>query len=98
MLDRATHCRRRAGAPMKNLAHSASFHSNEKSAPSKPGTKHRPMGSSGGSTILDCLRSQKSAIAEKRSKRGRWLTHPDIGRACRALLAAGYIESQTLPG
>src|SRR3954454_22743264 len=40
MLDRATHCRRRAGAPMKNLAHSASFHSNEKSAPSNPGTKH----------------------------------------------------------
>src|SRR3954471_1823045 len=39
MLDRSTHCRRRAGAPMKNLAHSASFHSNEKSAPSKPGTK-----------------------------------------------------------
>src|SRR3954447_22002958 len=29
MLDRATHCRRRAGAPMQNLAHSASFHSNE---------------------------------------------------------------------
>src|SRR5918912_4546599 len=39
MLDRATHCRRRAGAPMQNLAHSASFHSNEKSAPSKHGTK-----------------------------------------------------------
>src|SRR4051812_8666120 len=38
MLDRATH-RRRAGAPMKNLAHSASLHSAEKSAPSKPGTK-----------------------------------------------------------
>src|SRR5215211_2257417 len=38
MLDRATHCRRRAGASMENLAHSASFHSNEKSAPSKPGT------------------------------------------------------------
>src|SRR3954471_6365947 len=39
MLDRATHRRRRAGAPMQNLAHSASFHSREKSAPSKPGTK-----------------------------------------------------------
>src|SRR4051812_40126799 len=37
--DRSTHRRRRAGAPMKNLAHSASFHSNEKRAPSKPGTK-----------------------------------------------------------
>jgi hypothetical protein len=40
MLYRSTHCRRRAGAPMKNLAHSASFHSGEKSAPSNPGTKH----------------------------------------------------------
>src|SRR5215213_9280840 len=39
MLDRSTHCRRRAGAPMQNLAHSASFHSREKGAPSKPGTK-----------------------------------------------------------
>jgi len=40
LLDRSTHRRRRAGAPMKNLAHSASFQSDEKSAPSKPGTKH----------------------------------------------------------
>src|SRR5690242_3633966 len=39
MLDCSTHRRRRAGAPMQNLAHSASFHSDEKSAPSKPGTK-----------------------------------------------------------
>ncbi len=31
-------CRR--GAAVKNLAHSASFHSCEKIAPSKPGTKH----------------------------------------------------------
>src|SRR5215212_3514608 len=40
MLDRATHRRCRAGAPMKNLAHSASLHSGEKNAPSNPGTKH----------------------------------------------------------
>src|SRR3954468_12697495 len=40
MLDRSTHRRRRAGAPMQNLAHSASLQSDEKSAPSKPGTKH----------------------------------------------------------
>src|SRR5215210_7590131 len=39
MLDRATHRRCRAGAPMKNLAHSASLHSGEKSAPSNSGTK-----------------------------------------------------------
>src|SRR3954463_5878189 len=40
LLDRSTHCRRRAGAPMQNLAHSASFHSKEKSAPSNPVTKY----------------------------------------------------------
>src|SRR3954452_7688729 len=40
MLDRATDRRCRAGAPMQNLAHSASLHSGEKSAPSNPGTKH----------------------------------------------------------
>src|SRR3712207_4372182 len=43
MLYRSTDRRRRAGAPMENLAHSASFHSNEKSAPSKPGTKQLGM-------------------------------------------------------
>ena len=40
MLYRSTDCRRRCGAAMVNLAHSASFHSREKTAPSKPGTKH----------------------------------------------------------
>src|SRR5215217_6064928 len=52
MLDRSTHCRRRAGAPMQNLAHSASFHSNEKSAPSKPGTKQLGRQTSGPPTRL----------------------------------------------
>src|SRR5690349_23516797 len=49
MLDRSTHCRRRAGAPMQTLAHSASFHYNEKSAPPKPGTKHLAVASFGSS-------------------------------------------------
>jgi hypothetical protein len=39
MLYRSTDRRCRAGAPMENLAHSASFHSGEKSAPLKPGIK-----------------------------------------------------------
>ena len=39
MLYRSTDRLCRCGAPMQNLAHSASFHSREKSAPSKPGTK-----------------------------------------------------------
>jgi transposase len=36
----STDCRSRCGAPMVNLAHSASFHSLEKIAPSKSGIKH----------------------------------------------------------
>ena len=39
MLYRSTDCLCRRGAPMKNLAHSASFESLDKVAPSKPGTK-----------------------------------------------------------
>ena len=40
MLDRSTDCRSRCGAAVKNLAHNASFHSPEKTAPLKPGIKH----------------------------------------------------------
>lgn len=40
MLYRSTDCLCRRGAPMKNLAHSASFDSEDKDAPSKPGIKH----------------------------------------------------------
>ncbi len=40
MLYRSTDCRRRCGAAVENLAHSASFHSREKIAPSNPGIKH----------------------------------------------------------
>src|SRR6202051_3230170 len=40
MLYRSTDRRGRRGAAMKNLAHSASRHAGEKSAPSKPGIKH----------------------------------------------------------
>ena len=39
MLDRSTDCRCRRGAAVQNLAHSASFHSREKTAPSNPGIK-----------------------------------------------------------
>jgi hypothetical protein len=44
MLYRSTDCLCRRGAPMKNLAHSASFESFDKDAPSKPGTKHLGTG------------------------------------------------------
>src|SRR6202044_7768 len=40
MLYRSTDCLCRRGAPMKNLAHSASFESFDKDAPSNPGIKH----------------------------------------------------------
>src|ERR1041384_5072306 len=40
MLYRSTHRLCRAGAPVENLAHSASFHSRDKNALSNPGTKH----------------------------------------------------------
>lgn len=40
MLDRSTVRLRRRGAAVKNLAHSASLHSNVKNAPSNPGIKH----------------------------------------------------------
>ena len=40
MLYRSTDRLRRCGAPVQNLAHSASFHSRDKTAPSNPGIKH----------------------------------------------------------
>lgn len=40
MLHRSTDHRCRYGAHVVNLVHSASFHSRENNAPSKPGTKH----------------------------------------------------------
>ena len=43
MLYRSTDRLCRRGAPMENLAHSASFDSELKGAPSKPGIKHRGL-------------------------------------------------------
>jgi hypothetical protein len=40
MVYRSTDRLCRRGAAVKNLAHSASFHSRDKIAPSKPGIKH----------------------------------------------------------
>jgi hypothetical protein len=44
MLYRSTDRLCHRGARMQNLAHSASFHSREKTAPSKPGIKHQEHG------------------------------------------------------
>jgi hypothetical protein len=46
MVYRSTDCRRRCGAAVENLAHSASFHSWENNAPSKRGIKHLVVGRS----------------------------------------------------
>ena len=43
----------RLGAPMKNLAHSASFDSEDEDAPSKPGIKH--LGGQFGSDALSMI-------------------------------------------
>lgn len=57
-LYRSTDRLSRCGAPMKNLAHSASFHAGEKIAPSNPGIKH-----------LENWIRRKSASAVHESKR-----------------------------
>jgi hypothetical protein len=44
MLYRSTDRRCRAGAPVKNLSHSASFHPLEKYAPPNAGTEHLVSG------------------------------------------------------
>src|SRR5918995_564708 len=51
MLYRSTDPRCRRGAPMVNLAHSASRHSCEKSAPPNPGIKHPLEGLTGRSSL-----------------------------------------------
>ena len=40
MLYRSTDCLCRCGAPVQNLAHSASLHAGDNNAPSKSGIKH----------------------------------------------------------
>src|SRR4051812_20223496 len=57
MLYRSTDRLCRAGAPMKNLAHSASFHSGEKNAPSNPRTRHLASRTLGGKAMRAALNS-----------------------------------------
>jgi hypothetical protein len=62
MLYRSTDRLCRCGAPMKNLAHSASFESLDKNAPANAGTKHL------GSGLIDHSQNMTTAamqIAEK---------------------------------
>src|SRR3954463_8066377 len=77
MLYRSTDRLRRRGASMKNLAHSASFHSTEKIAPSKAGIKHLDPteGDSAPSVHDHC-----SPALEGRWDRG-WDGTPGRGRA-----------------
>ena len=77
MLYRSTDCLRRAGAPMKNLAHSASFDSDEKNAPSKSGIKHL------GKTEKDAAIGAAAALVsiERMSDGGRLGVSPSRSRA-----------------
>src|SRR4029453_3496745 len=61
MLYRSTDCLCRCGAPMENLAHSASLHSDDKNAPSNPGIKHLVdvAGERAGIRTLDLLIKRK---------------------------------------
>src|SRR3954449_8464513 len=72
MLYRSTDRLRRRGASMKNLAHSASFHSTEKIAPSKAGIKHLAISKRTFNTVAlssTCLRDYSSD--SRRSTRPR---------------------------
>ena len=66
MLYRSTDRLCRCGAPMKNLAHSASFESLDKNAPSKAGTKHlvRSGTSSFQESEITNLRALASRVVE----------------------------------
>jgi hypothetical protein len=55
MLYRSTDRLCRCGAPMKNLAHSASFESLDKNAPSNAGTKQIPAFRGNDRTARDWL-------------------------------------------
>jgi len=55
----STDCRCRAGAPVKNLAHSASFHSRMDNAPSNPETKQ--LGRPGEPAVLPAVEQHRIA-------------------------------------
>lgn len=61
MLDRATDRLGRGGARVRNLAHGASLHSCEPSAPIKPGIKQPGSGAVGGEVLASSLGGAASA-------------------------------------
>ena len=79
MLYRSTDRLSRRGAPVQNLAHSASFESLDKDAPSKAGTKH--LGGvilAGTSEGMRCAPERDGPrMALRRSRTGRF----DLGEA-----------------
>ena len=90
ILYRSTDRRCRAGAPVKNLTHSASFHSREKIAPSKPGIKHLKIIPRSRSWLsMDRRRAaeDKGEVAEGHAKRSPllkvWKYPAGLGRGCR---------------
>ena len=78
MLDRATDRLCRGGAPVKNLAHSASFHACEKTAPSNPEIKHPSragatlgQGDAGGARSA-CRSAARHSAATQRAVSACW--------------------------
>jgi hypothetical protein len=65
MLYRSTDCLCRRGASMKNLAHSASFDSDDKDAPSKPGIKH--LANKAADLVTEADRHRAIAILDERA-------------------------------
>ena len=64
MLYLSTDYRCRCGAAMENLAHSASFHSREKTAPSNPGIKQLAL------HAYQPTRAQVSTVQHANSRAG----------------------------
>ena len=85
MLYRSTDCRSRAGAAVENLAHSASFHSREKIAPSNHGIKQ-----------LGWLAAAADEVGEVGHARAVWDAEPgaEVVPERDAELVAGLAEAE----
>jgi hypothetical protein len=100
MLYRSTDCLSRAGAPVKNLAHSASRDSCDENAPSNPGIKHLGAGIAGAAKRSILSRSKSGLLrrhaprdgrfvrggAARRKRRPATLREPSVWRAYGAVL------------
>ncbi|MGD9711369.1 MAG: transposase [Thermomicrobiales bacterium] len=94
----STDCRCRAGAPIKDLAHSASFHSWPNNAPSNPGTKHliesfnaRLRDECLNETLITSLGNARQVLADWRHDYNHFRPHSTLGNRTPAKMGAGSI-------